>query len=67
MAYKVSLTTLAIIGPDKVGNIPQFDDVVYTETPIELIPPKLQDYYKNYKGGYFPVIKVIEEVKGICL
>jgi hypothetical protein len=62
--YKVSYYTLGINSKGEIGNIKQFNDVLYTDSKIENIQNhldnELQSRVKRYKG----VITKIENIKG---
>lgn len=65
MSYKVNYYTLAKMGDGKIGNVQQDCGHFFTDSKIEDIPKKLNDYLEQKK--LIGVIEKIEDVKGICL
>lgn len=65
MAYKVTYNTYAICGDNKIGNIIQSQESIYTDKEIKDIPEALNTYL-------LPRVRVgdiisIEKVNGKCL
>lgn len=72
--YKVDYYTLAVVkdsstGKESIGNIKQYNDILYTDFNIEDIPNALEASIANRKGigKYVAVITNIEQIKGHLL
>lgn len=67
MAYKVKYTTLALLEDGKAGNIPQGNETIYTDWPIDVIKAKIDESFFIKGKKLVAVIDLIERVEGSCL
>ena len=65
MAYKVTFNTYAIIGDNKIGNVVQSTEIIYTDMDIEKM--KLAIDADLEKRNRVCEITGIDKVKGRCL